>query len=255
MSLSDIFTPSVVISLAISVLLIGLLALYVSNKLSEQNHKLNSMFDLVSTLANEVNMVRSKSFHETLPHSIGGGPLPQAAAPNTNHLVNMIDVSDNSVADDDDDSDGDDSDGDCDGDCDDDNESDADDDEDGYDEDDAKTENSNDEDDDDEDDDDEDDDDEDSEADLEDAIIIPETFDITESHVELTELDEFTLEETTTPSKSEQHESSNVKNLNVVIDYKKASVNKLREIVEQKGLASDTSKLKKPDLLKLLEVY
>ena len=123
MSLSDIFTPSVVISLAISVLLIGLLALYVSNKLSEQNHKLNSMFDLVSTLANEVNMVRSKSFHDTLPHSIGGGPLPQAAAPNTNHLVNMIDVSDNSVADDDDDSDGDDSDGDCD----DDNESDADD--------------------------------------------------------------------------------------------------------------------------------
>lgn len=246
MSLSDIFTPSVVISLAISVLLIGLLALYVSNKLSEQNHKLNSMFDLVSTLANEVNMVRSKSFHDTLPHSIGGGPLPQAAAPNTNHLVNMIDVSDNSVADDDDDSDGDDSDGDCD----DDNESDADDDEDGDDEDDDKTENSN-----DDDNDDEDDDDEDSEADLEDAIVIPETFDITESHVELTELDEFTLEETTTPSKSEQHESSNVKNLNVVIDYKKASVNKLREIVEQKGLASDTSKLKKPDLLKLLEVY
>jgi hypothetical protein len=247
MSLSDIFTPSVVISLAISVLLIGLLALYVSNKLSEQNHKLNSMFDLVSTLANEVNMVRSKSFHETLPHSIGGGPLPQtAAASNTNHLVNMIDVSDNSVADDDDDSDGDDSDGDCD----DDNESDADDDEDGDDEDDDKTENSN-----DDDNDDEDDDDEDSEADLEDAIVIPETFDITESHVELTELDEFTLEETTTPSKSEQHESSNVKNLNVVIDYKKASVNKLREIVEQKGLASDTSKLKKPDLLKLLEVY
>lgn len=251
MSLSDIFTPSVVISLAISVLLIGLLALYVSNKLSEQNHKLNSMFDLVSTLANEVNMVRSKSFHETLPHSIGGGPLPQAAAAsNTNHLVNMIDVSDNSVADDDDDSD-DDSGDDSDGDCDDDNESDADDD-DGDDEDDNKTENSN---DDLDDADDVDDVDDDSEADLEDAIVIPETFDITESHVELTELDEFTLEETTTPSKSEQHESSNVKNLNVVIDYKKASVNKLREIVEQKGLASDTSKLKKPDLLKLLEVY
>jgi hypothetical protein len=252
MSLSDIFTPSVVISLAISVLLIGLLALYVSNKLSEQNHKLNSMFDLVSTLANEVNMVRSKSFHDTLPHSIGGGPLPQAAAPNTNHLVNMIDVSDNSVADDDDDSDGDDSDDDSDGDCDDDNESDADEDggDEDDDEDDDKSGNSN-----DDDKDDEDDDDEDSEADLEDAIVIPETFDITEGHVELTELDEFTLEETTTPSKSEQHESSNVKNLNVVIDYKKASVNKLREIVEQKGLASDTSKLKKPDLLKLLEVY
>ena len=53
MSLSDIFTPSVVISLAISLLLIGLFGLYVSNKMNEQNHKLNSMFDLVSTLANE----------------------------------------------------------------------------------------------------------------------------------------------------------------------------------------------------------
>ena len=58
-----------------------------------------------------------------------------------------------------------------------------------------------------------------------------------------------TPETTTTPANT-----SSVKNLNVVFDYKKASLGKLREIVEQKGLSSDTSKLKKQELLKLLEI-
>ena len=73
MSLSDIFTPSVVISLAISLLLIGLLGLYVSNKMNEQNHKLNTMFDLVSTLANELQMVRSQVPLGMGSVSMGGG--------------------------------------------------------------------------------------------------------------------------------------------------------------------------------------
>jgi hypothetical protein len=101
MSLSDIFTPSVVISLAISLLLIGLFGLYVSNKMNEQNHKLNSMFDLVSTLANELQMVRSQQPVGMGSVSMGGGGAgvrvyekPEVA--NTNHLVNMIDVSDDS---------------------------------------------------------------------------------------------------------------------------------------------------------------
>ena len=38
------------------------------------------------------------------------------------------------------------------------------------------------------------------------------------------------------------------------IDYKKLSLNKLRQIVSDKNLSSDSSKLKKPDLLKLLGV-
>ena len=101
---------------------------------------------------------------------------------------------------------------------------------------------------------DEDDSDDDLDMTSDKAIVLPEISDSSSSRIELTELDEFTLEETNASSKNDQHESS-VKNLNVVIDYKKASVNKLREIVEQKGLASDTSKLKKSDLLKLLEVY
>ena len=37
-------------------------------------------------------------------------------------------------------------------------------------------------------------------------------------------------------------------------EYKKLSLQKLKSIVTEKGLATDTSKLKKPDLLKLLGV-
>jgi hypothetical protein len=43
------------------------------------------------------------------------------------------------------------------------------------------------------------------------------------------------------------------KNKNIeVIDYKKLSLNKLKSVVLEKGLTSDPSKLKKQDLLKLL---
>jgi hypothetical protein len=36
------------------------------------------------------------------------------------------------------------------------------------------------------------------------------------------------------------------------LDFKKLALNKLRSIVSEKGLSADASKLKKPDLLKLL---
>ena len=39
-----------------------------------------------------------------------------------------------------------------------------------------------------------------------------------------------------------------------VIDYKKLSLNKLKSLVLDKGLATDTSKMKKLDLLKLLGI-
>ena len=44
-----------------------------------------------------------------------------------------------------------------------------------------------------------------------------------------------------------------VKSLDVVLDYKKASLIKLREIVQSKGLVTDASKMKKSDILKVLE--
>jgi len=250
MSLSDIFTPSVVISLAISLLLIGLLGLYVNNKMNEQNHKLNTMFDLVSTLANELQMVRSQVPLGMGSVSMGGGggrvyEKPEVA--NTNHLVNMIDVSDDS------DSGGDESDGDTDegaesGDdsgSDDDDNNEGDDEESGSDGDDEES--------------DGDSDDGEHEVRSDKAIIVSESLDDA-LFEELANLDDIVLgetnvervktpETTTTPANT-----SNVKNLNVVFDYKKASLGKLREIVEQKGLSSDTSKLKKQELLKMLEI-
>lgn len=254
MSLSDIFTPSVVISLAISLLLIGLLGLYVSNKMNEQNHKLNTMFDLVSTLANELQMVRSQQpIGSVGAPSIGGGggrmyEKPEVA--NTNHLVNMIDVSDDS------DSSGDESDGDTDEGA----ESGDDSDNDGSDGDgDGEEGSGSDGDDEEESDGDSDDGEHDARSDK--AIVVSESLDDT-LFEELANLDDIVLEETnvervktpettTTPTNAN---TSSVKNLNVVFDYKKASLTKLREIVEQKGLSSDTSKLKKQELLKMLEI-
>ena len=243
MSLSDIFTPSVVISLAISVLLIGLFGLYVNNKLNEQNHKLNTMFDLVSTLANELQMVRSHVPLGMGSPSIGGGRVyekPEVGS--TTHLVSMIDVSDNSE------SSGEESDGDTD---------------EG-----AETDDSGDEGDgegDEESGSDGEDDESDGESDGENdarsdkAIVVSESLDDT-LFEELGNLDEIMLDETKDDvlkileDTTTNTNNSNVKNLNVVFDYKKASLSKLREIVEQKGLSSDTSKLKKQELLKMLEI-
>lgn len=259
MSLSDIFTPSVVISLAISLLLIGLLGLYVSNKMSEQNHKLNTMFDLVSTLANELQMVRSQPPVSMGSPSMGGGggggggriyEKPEVA--NTNHLVNMIDVSDDSEssgdesdgetdegAESDDDSGSDDDDGEGEGECEGEGEEES-----GSDGDDEES-----------------DGDSDGENDVhsDKAIVVSESLDDA-LFEELANLDEIVLEDSnvervkTPETTTIPTNTSSVKNLNVVFDYKKASLGKLREIVEQKGLSSDTSKLKKQDLLKLLEI-
>ena len=251
MSLSDIFTPSVVISLAISLLLIGLLGLYVNNKMNEQNHKLNTMFDLVSTLANELQMVRSQPLSAGISSpSIGGGRVyekPEVA--NTNHLVNMIDVSDDS------DSDGDGSDGNTDEGAESDDDSGSDDE--GAGEGDGEEDSGSDG-DDEESDGDSDGDDGEHDARSDKAIIVSESLDDA-FFEELANLDDIVLGETNvervkTPEATTPANTSSVKNLNVVFDYKKASLSKLREIVEQKGLSSDTSKLKKQELLKMLEI-
>ena len=245
MSLSDIFTPSVVISLAISVLLIGLFGLYVNNKLNEQNHKLNTMFDLVSTLANELQMVRSQAPLGMGSPSIGGGggrvyEKPEVGS--TTHLVSMIDVSDNSE------SSGDESDGDTDEGAESDDSGDE---GDGEGEDESGSDGE----------DDESDGESDGEHDVrsDKAIVVSESLDDA-LFEELANLDEIMLDEPkddvvkTSEDTTGNANISNVKNLNVVFDYKKASLSKLREIVEQKGLSSDTSKLKKQELLKMLEI-
>jgi len=187
--------------------------------------------------------------------SMGGGGAgvrvyekPEVA--NTNHLVNMIDVSDDS------DSSGDESDGETDegaesGDdsgSDDDGEGDGDgEEESGSDGDDEESDG------------DSDGDDGDHDVRSDKAIVVSESLDDA-LFEELANLDEIVLEDTkvervkTPETTTTPANPSSVKNLNVVFDYKKASLGKLREIVEQKGLSSDTSKFKKQELLKMLEI-
>jgi len=219
------------------------------------------MFDLVSTLANELQMVRSQPLGGGMGSAAmggggGGGRVyekPEVA--NTNHLVNMIDVSDDSE------SSGGESDGETDEGAETDNDSGSDDDGDGEGEGEGDGEDESGSDGDDEESDGDSDDDVDGKSDArsDKAIIVSESLDDA-LFEELANLDDIVFEETSvervkTPETTPiQTNTNNVKNLNVVFDYKKASLGKLREIVEQKGLSSDTSKLKKQELLKLLEI-
>jgi hypothetical protein len=182
----------------------------------------------------------------------GGGRVyekPEVA--NTNHLVNMIDVSDDSE------SSGDESDGETDEGAE--SGSDDDDDDDENNEGECEGDDSGSDGDDEESDGDSDgDDDVENDARSDKAIVVSESLDDA-LFEELANLDDIVLGETNvervkTPETSTTTNTSSVKNLNVVFDYKKASLSKLREIVEQKGLSSDTSKLKKQELLKMLEI-
>ena len=60
MSISDIFSTSFLFSIAIIIILVGCIFAYVSYRMSEQDHKLNSMIGLVSTMAEESQFFRSK---------------------------------------------------------------------------------------------------------------------------------------------------------------------------------------------------
>ena len=275
MTLADVFfTPSILITLAICLILISALGLFFIQKLNQQNHKLNTMFDLVSTLAQQVNSLGSGG---SAPHSsaqmggVGATTMPNMRqednsvtspanevydndASNT-HTISMINVSDDDVdSDDDEDSDDEDSD-----------------DEDSDDED-SDDEGSDDGGSDDEDSDDEGGDDEDKNAsnsfsgsnealssidddieeigidDLEATSVLGESEDLSSmvgGHEPL-EKDIMSLDDPSIPT--------NTKSLDIVIDYKKTSISKLREIVENKGIVDDASKLKKNELLKLLDV-
>ena len=267
MALSDILTPSFAFSLAICLLLTGLLGVFFTQKFAEQNHKMSSMLELVSTLANEMNMMRahlSRQVNFTGGANVSDGPSSSNSPihnsipgftvldENLNNMmfncttdadddIKLISVSDDADYDDDD------SDADSNDNSDDDSSS-----SDSSDNDNASI------------------DSEDSadididEVDINDIDINVKNNKINiqdqvyttnenisindenddENDIKILNFDEFCIEE---------DGIENTKNIDVVLDYKKASLNKLRSIVLDKGLVSDASKLKKPDLLKMLE--
>jgi hypothetical protein len=115
-SLSDIFNPSLLIFLGILVLVAALLVVYFETKHREQNHKINSMFSLVSSLADEVNNLKFSLAHiNSMPPSGGSfyenyenKPLADETNPSyffqtqTQHQSqkpNLISVSDDSDSD------------------------------------------------------------------------------------------------------------------------------------------------------------
>jgi hypothetical protein len=262
MALSDIINAPFLISLGITLILIGIVGMFFVQRLQEQNHKISSMVGLVSTMAEELNYIRNKI-------QTGGQMIKQ----NTNLMNNydhleeinpnnnsndLITVSDDEDKDEDDDED---------------------DDED------------EDEDDDDEDDEDDDDNDEDKkQIQISDDILSNikvinianeysqfsqplnnNTNDIEELCNNVEEVDddiESVYSSASSNNKTIIEEKQEVKNdfsdLKTIhinddleeenIDYKKMSIGKLRMIVSEKGLltVSEVNKLKKNEILKML---
>lgn len=112
MALSDLFNTPFLISLGITLLLVGFLGMFLTQKMLEQNHKISSMLGLVSTMAEEMNYMRARmqSIMNQNSDSIRQQqPLEPAQMGGTIQLADpLIPVSDGEEDDDDSDSDSDD---------------------------------------------------------------------------------------------------------------------------------------------------
>lgn len=250
MALSDILTVPFLISLGITLLLVGIVGFFFAQRLQEQNHKITSMFGLVTTMAEEMNFIRGRI--QMMSYQ---GPLPQGGQQPTQNFgdleeENLIPVSDGESEDDVDDSD------------------------------------------EDLDDDDEADDDEESECEEEPEVIelshdpsggvkvinFAEMLKSTEepeendnNSEELGELDELDdIEDLDDESEGSGGSPENINSSNLefiksidisnleesgeknTVDYKKMSLNKLKEIAVSKGLINENSKATKNAILKLL---
>jgi hypothetical protein len=271
MSLLDIFSPSFLLYLGMMVLAVAGLIVYFESKMREQNHKIASMFSIVSTLAEDMNQMKFVISHVT--NQGGAGPIleenrgPFSMPP---EQENLIEVSDDEE-----------------------------------DEEDIDEEEEEEEDEEDEDDEEEEDSDSDEELDYDDeslsdnnvkvlkisnedelvneqdSLILDELDDESSSSEELGEeqelvlMDEPVLEEPIAlvkevevknekkePEKMVKNKNEDFKTISIdleehesgPVDYKKMPLQKLKSIVVEKGLISDASKLKKHELLKLLGI-
>ena len=250
-SLTDLFNPTFLMFLGILVLVVALLVVYFETKFREQNHKISSMLSLVSSLAEEVNGSKMFIHQLTMNHQQQNQQFFQhQQQPN---LEKRIVQNDNLilVSDDEEDSEADDSDSD------------------------AASEISIDE----SVDDDDDDDSDNSVIELgnnNDVKVLKLNIsehkdDSSASGDDLEEMDDLDdlddLDDSSTSSvsikeeKNDNIKSMDLKSINITLeetkpeqplDYRKMALPKLRSVVAEKGLSSDSSKLKKNELLKLL---
>lgn len=244
MALSDVFTSPFFISFVIT-LLVGFLGVYITQKLYQQNHKITTMFEIVSTLAGEVQTLRSQLMFGSMGNVGGAGGLihqPQSQSVlSEEQNIKLISVSDDEDGEEGEDEDQEDSE-----------------EEDDEDSDDAEEEDLG---------EDSDDDQEDNEEDEEDGTkeSIGEIEELEEElHVKkinLEDIEELHIEEDESPDfdniinsiSVEDTTDLGLKSFDVEVDYKKASLGKLKSLAMEKGLVKDASKMKKQDLLKLFE--
>jgi len=254
MTLTELFNPSFFMLLGILLLALSFLIFYFENKAREQNHKINSMFSLVSSITEELNNANMRIHYliqgnqsglSNLNSNIHSVSIPS----NTYSNENKIEVSDGEDEDEDD--------------------------EDDEDEDDE-------EDDEDEDEDDADEDDDEDEDDIDDDKTYYQGTSNKEKPViptleELSDLDEddsmngleeqeeeedkketrtLTIHNENKESLEEQIKSIHISldKINEPVDYKKLSVQQLKNLVVQKGLVAfeEANRMKKGELHKLL---
>ena len=267
-TLTPILSIPFLLSLGISLILIGFVGVFFYQKITEQNHKISSMVDLISTMAEELNYIRSRVQSGGTVNTLPSGSQPPTQIPLFNtqpaksvDLINVSDDDDDSEDEEEDDSD--EESGDDDEESDDDSESDAEEEEnvrvinisesllhsveESGEIEEIPSENNDDMTDSSEDDDDLDEDDKSSVTSEDDPKV--EVVKLNEVMEEPQELEQV-LDIDATLLKSIHMTFPTSEN----IDYKKLSLNKLRQIVSEKNLSTDSSKLKKPELLKLLGV-
>lgn len=274
MALSDILTVPFLISLGITLSLIGIVGFLFAQRLQQQNHKITSMFGLVTSVAEEMNFIRGRlqmmSYQGSIPvnetnHQTGGTEYVEKFGDLEEE--NLIPVSDGETQDNDSESN---------------NDLDSDDDQD-----------------------DDEDDDQDDESECDDPEVIEltdnssggikiinfaemlklgeeqkEINDDSEDLGELDELDELDeieeLDDDSVDSQENNLENLEIKTFNKseleftktidisisnleksedksTFDYKKMSLNKLKEIAVAKGLINENSKATKNVILKLLD--
>ena len=263
--ISEIFSTSFLFRIAIIVTLVGGLFVYFNHRFSEQNHKMQSMLGLVSTMAEEMQYFRSKlnsrpDEHNRMPDADIIQFIPNFLGGKVNGRVednDLIEVSDSESVEDDE----------CDSECDD---SDVDSyassnevEEEDSDVDSYASSSSN------EEEVEEDSDVEVVEEERERKII---SIDLGINNEFVIESEDINLNEANDEVNDGEIKSVNLEDIDMSLksisidgfsdisfsnnkgkgEYKKLSLNKLREVVVEKGLIIDSSKLKKNELLKML---
>ena len=95
MSIPDFFCTSFLFSIVIIIILTGGIFAYINYKMSEQNHKLTSMVNLVSVLAQDLHFVKSKvNYSQKVEPNVLHYPSQLVGGENNSSLISVSDNED-----------------------------------------------------------------------------------------------------------------------------------------------------------------